>query len=241
MRWERGLISQVEPTAPFRVKVQLPSDGIETGWLPVCHPFTMGPMAWFPLKVGTQVGLVLDEHAEDGMVFGACYSKSDPPPVQDPRQFYLEFEDGGSLAWDPATSAISVAGMGEVAITAAGKIKAHSMDGLDFRGSGPVNLEALDEMTVTASGRLTVEAYDGVVINAYDTCVITAQVSVMVAAPTITLMAATAVNVQAPQLSFIGAMSLTGNLSVLGNISNTGTNPAHHTHPVSGAVAQAVP
>ncbi len=241
MNWARGIISRVEDAAPFRVKVWLPEDGIESAWLPVLHPATLGPRVWMPLRAGSQVALLLDEHGEDGLVLGACYGTADPPPVANPAALHLELPDGGSVSWDPETSAIAVAGMGDVTLSAAGRIAARGLQGLSFVGAGPVDLQALEDMTVKASGRLTLEAYDGVRVNAYDACEVVAAVSVLVQAASIALDASAAVTVAAPQTTFKGAVKVLGNLEATGDLMVAGRTPAHHTHPVSGSTAAEVP
>jgi len=43
------------------------------------------------------------------------------------------------------------------------------------------------------------------------------------------------------KLKLTGDMEQTGNQNVVGNVVSSGTNSAHHSHPVSGTVALPVP
>jgi phage baseplate assembly protein V len=81
--------------ATARVKVSFPDDdGLLSDWLPVVQPMALGGRCYALPRKGSQVVVLLDEHAEDGVVVGAIYSQADAPPVADPGVIHLELEDG---------------------------------------------------------------------------------------------------------------------------------------------------
>lgn len=149
-RW--GLISQVGDGAQRgRVRVVFQEDGIESAWLPVLSPFTLGARAMRLPRKGSLVAVLLDEHAEDGAVIGAAFNRQDPPPSGGPLVDVVEYDDGTRLEYDPEAHRLKASLRGGFEIQADGE---GSLD-----AGGPVRVKAPAvsiQADVTVEGNLTV-------------------------------------------------------------------------------------
>lgn len=191
-----------------------PSEGIESPWMPVMQGFALGAKAYRMPRIGTLVGCMMDEDWETGMVMGARYNTQDTPPDVPDKNDYLEYEDGTTISYDPETHQLTALAMGPVDLMAIGKIRAQSMEGLEFSGAGPVTVDAADDMQLSASGKVTISAYAGVTINAYGGATIVSDGEVSVTAPTLTLNGS---------LTLTGSFTHTGSYTQTGNSTHVGT------------------
>ena len=233
MSWRKAIVQTQDPDG-MRVQLLGPEDGW-TAWCPVAVPWP--GVCWLP-SVGSQVAVLLDEQGEAGVVLGALYSDREPPPPgQAAGRVHLEFQDGSSVTFDPEKG-LSVASQGGCEVAAIGPVTVSSQDRATV--SAPeVILDALEVCRVTASGP--------VVIDAHGPCTVQSAESVDVTSPVVAVTATESLGLTAPAIALNGPLQVTGvasfsaNVSVGGNLAVVGTNPAHHTHPVSGTVAQVVP
>lgn len=109
---------------PGFVRVQLPDfDNIKTSWLPVSHDKSQDDKSCYTLDIGEQVGVLLDQRGEDGMVVGAIYSEADASPTADNNVWIKQFKDGCTIEYNRETHVLKVSGLKEVTIEAADTIK----------------------------------------------------------------------------------------------------------------------
>jgi phage baseplate assembly protein V len=162
--WKRGLVKEVDPKG--LVKVSLPDeDGLTTDWLPVAVPFALGARAYWLPRVGSQVVLLLDENAEDGVVLGALYSKADPAPVQQERLLYIETEDGTKISVDPDASLVTVDTPGKILAKAGGTITAQAQGNVSVSSQADVDVSAQGHVNTT-SATATVKASTKITLDA---------------------------------------------------------------------------
>lgn len=196
------------------VNTDEPSQGTESCWLAVMQGFTMGAKAFRMPRMGTLVGCMMDQDEETGMILGARYNTQDTAPAVPDQTDYLEFEDGTTISYDPEAHQLTAQVMGAVDLRAIGKIRAQSMEGLEFSGAGPVTIDAADDMQLSASGKVTLSAYAGVVINAYGGATVLSDGTVSITAPTVEMTAA---------FTLIGSFTHVGDTTATGNETRTGT------------------
>jgi phage baseplate assembly protein V len=95
----------------YTAKVQFPEwDGMVSGWLPVAQLATLGAKVWIMPRVGAQVGVLIDEHGEDGIILGGIYSGADPAPECAALAFHIELEDGTALTLEAGKATIVTPG-----------------------------------------------------------------------------------------------------------------------------------
>lgn len=106
--YDRGIVREVDAKA-HRARVELPARGVTTGWLDVLAGATHVDKHVRLPRVGTQVAVLLDEHAEAGCVLGAVYSSADPTPADTrPELERLAWGDGGLVEYDRETHVLRV-------------------------------------------------------------------------------------------------------------------------------------
>jgi phage baseplate assembly protein V len=81
-----------------------------SGWLPVAQLATLGAKVWFMPRVGAQVGVLIDEHGEDGIILGGIYSGADPAPSCAAGAFHVELEDGTTLTLEAGKATLTTPG-----------------------------------------------------------------------------------------------------------------------------------
>lgn len=114
---------QFAPLGKARVRLSDKSPGILTKPLQVVMPFAGVDKAYFMPKVGDPVCVLLDEHAEDGVILGSLYTKQTTPPVDTSDKHHILWDDGCAIEYDKANHRLSVdIPQGELA--------------LDLRGNG---------------------------------------------------------------------------------------------------------
>lgn len=97
-----GFISEIEPSTG-RVRVKFPEDeNFVTAPLPVIFPATTGDEYFILPDVNTQVAVMLDGHAEDGVVLGAVYNSNKKPSQGAADKMYIKFKDGTTMVYDRA-------------------------------------------------------------------------------------------------------------------------------------------
>ena len=146
--WERGLVEDIKG---HKVRVRIPDlDNFLTDWLPVAQALTMGARLWLMPRQGAQVGVLLDDNAEDGMVICGRYSDSDPAPDRDPLVIYLETEDGTMVEIDPTAKTVKLDAAGDVLVTAKGKV--------EITAGGTMSLKAAGEVTIESGAHIKLKA-----------------------------------------------------------------------------------
>lgn len=110
-----GAVTQVDETKG-RVKVQLPDLGIESWWLQILVRRSSSDKHVDWLDIGDTVAVLLDERGEAGVVLGAIYSDSNPPPIADIDTWYRLFEGGGSIKYERAIGTLTIEGMEQITI-----------------------------------------------------------------------------------------------------------------------------
>ncbi len=237
--WCRAIVQATDPGG-MRVQVVGPEDGW-TAWCSVTVPWP--GVCWLP-PVGAQVAVLLDELGESGVVLGSLYSQRDPaPPGQADGRLHVAFPDGSTVEFDSA-SGLRVAAQGGCEVAAVGPVRVNSSDRVTV--SAP-------ELAISATESCRIEASGPVTVLAHGACEVRGAERVTVEAPAVSVTAVASLDLSAPAITLRGTVSIQGpvnvqgiasfsaNVSVGGNLAVVGTTPAHHTHPVSGGVAQAVP
>jgi phage baseplate assembly protein V len=102
-----GFISEIEPTTG-KVRVTFPEDDLVTAPLPVIFPATTGDEYFVLPDENTQVAVLMDANAEDGVVLGAIYSKDKKPSQGAADKAYVKFKDGTVIMYDRATHKYTV-------------------------------------------------------------------------------------------------------------------------------------
>lgn len=91
MNLKVGIITQYKNGT---ARVFFDEDNLTTQFLPISYPFTNGNKACWPLKVKTQVWVVMDENCEDGLILGASYNEVDALPSNASNDIVaIEIED----------------------------------------------------------------------------------------------------------------------------------------------------
>ncbi len=102
--YRRAIVSAVDP-ATARVRVSFPdADNMESYWLEVMQPRTLadGDRAYWLPDEGEAVVVLMDENDEAGVVLGAIYSSTDPPPVASRDKRHVTYKDGATVEYDRA-------------------------------------------------------------------------------------------------------------------------------------------
>lgn len=64
-----------------QARVYFEKDNIQTDWLQICYPFSVGNSMVYPLANNTQVHCIMDEFCEEGCIIGASYNTADATPA----------------------------------------------------------------------------------------------------------------------------------------------------------------
>ncbi|HAT1684422.1 TPA: phage baseplate assembly protein V [Klebsiella oxytoca] len=108
--FETGTVSDIDEKN-VRVRVRLPGkDNLRTWWLDVLQHNTQNNKDYWLPDIGEQVRLLLDEHAEDGVVLGSTYSTQDRPAIADRNKRRTDFADGTFVEYDRKNSAMTIGG-----------------------------------------------------------------------------------------------------------------------------------
>lgn len=103
--------------ATVRAVVTLEDLGIDTYELSILQPRTSLDQAVDQLDVGDRVAVLLDEKGEQGVILGAIYTDSNPPPAIASRDIYFRrFQDGTEISYDRSTSKLDINCVGEVTV-----------------------------------------------------------------------------------------------------------------------------
>lgn len=140
-----GTISKIDADKCL-AKVSFKEDGIETAWIPLLQKNTKDTKHFHMFSIDEHVACMMDEHAENGVILGAIYSKNqNPGDVKGADIEGVQFSDGTKVSYNKATSELTVDCSGKVIIncteatvTASSKV-------------------TLDTPTVELSGDLTVQ------------------------------------------------------------------------------------
>jgi phage baseplate assembly protein gpV len=99
-RLRRGKVVDRRPGA---VRVELADrDGMVSHWLRLLAPLATGDAVQMTPPLGTPVEVLTDERGEAGVVLGAAYSDSNPPPLSNLEQILLTLAAGVTLLIDRA-------------------------------------------------------------------------------------------------------------------------------------------
>lgn len=136
-----GIVHSVdEQTA--RVRVQFPNlDNLVSAWLPVLQEFCVGNQGYRLPDVASQVVCLMDANYEAGVVLGAIYSDSDPPPVTDANLYYRRFLDGTVLQYDRAGHKLLADVQGEIEVKATGDCNAEIQGKTVLKSMGTIELD----------------------------------------------------------------------------------------------------
>lgn len=94
-----GTISNID-AAKGLVRVKFEEDGIVSGWIPLSFPKTLKDKYYSMPDVNEHVACVMDEHAENGVVVGAVYSKNTNPSITDANKTGVKYENGDEFTFD---------------------------------------------------------------------------------------------------------------------------------------------
>lgn len=101
-----GTITEVKPEKGL-AKVQFAEDGITSYWLPIVQDNTLGDKNYRSMKVNEHVACLMDEHAENGVVVGAIYNKTDTPAYSG-EKVGVKFEDGTEVVYDKGAGTYTI-------------------------------------------------------------------------------------------------------------------------------------
>lgn len=103
-----GTISKVDADKCL-AKVSFKEDGIETDWLPILQRNTQDTKHFHMFSVGEHVACTMDEHAENGVIMGAIYSKNENPgDVKGDGFEGVQFSDGTKVSYNTGTSELKI-------------------------------------------------------------------------------------------------------------------------------------
>ncbi|NOU49978.1 phage baseplate assembly protein V [Pseudoalteromonas sp. JBTF-M23] len=97
-----GEVVDLDPVG-HRVKLVLPGhDNVQTDWLPVISRRALGVQIYTIPKMGEQCWALFVPFSgmERGVVLGATYNDTDTPPIDNPAQTWMQFEDGTTFHYD---------------------------------------------------------------------------------------------------------------------------------------------
>jgi uncharacterized protein involved in type VI secretion and phage assembly len=195
-----GLITSYDP-ANFSVRVQLQSEQILTGWLPLCSPWIGNGWGMFAAPtVGDMVAVhFFNGDLEAGFVEGRLYNDIDRPLSVPSGEFWLvhatgsfaKLTDAGQiLLQDKAGSLVNLNGDGTITVSCPGNASVSV--------GGNLSASVTGNMTATISGAATA--------NVSGNLAVTAAAASITAPTTIT-----------------GATTINGNVTVNGNLGASGT------------------
>ena len=128
-----GLVEEIDPNKAL-VKVNLPDLEMVTHWLRLLFPVTQEDKEYQMPSVGTQVCVIMDPTATDGVVLGATYSDVDKPPVKDPKKWHKRFSDGTYLEYDKRSHTLTADVKGKVDLKATDKITVKGQQAVEAEG-----------------------------------------------------------------------------------------------------------
>lgn len=97
-----GTITETDPNKGL-ARVSFPEEGIVSGWLPVIQSGTLKNKSFHTFDVSEHVACLMDENAENGVIVGAIYSKSETPgAVNGADKVGVAFESGDYIEYDRA-------------------------------------------------------------------------------------------------------------------------------------------
>lgn len=117
-----GVIVETD-LAAGRCRVQ--TGGITTGWLQWLTQRAGRSRSWWAPSVGEQVMLLaVGGELETAFILPGIFSDAHPAPSASADGWQVTFPDGATLAYEPDTGALQVAGIKTADVTAAGSITA---------------------------------------------------------------------------------------------------------------------
>lgn len=103
-----GFVSGIEPELG-KVRVRFPEDdNLVTQPLPIIFPATTGDEYFVLPDEGTQVAVLMDQNAEDGVVLGAIYNSDRKPSQGAADKTYVKFKDGTLIVYNRADHTYTV-------------------------------------------------------------------------------------------------------------------------------------
>ena len=115
-----GKISEVDNDKGL-FRVSFPEDKIVSPWMSGVVPNTKETKYSSPYDINEHVVCLMDDHGDRGVILGAIYSKASQPTIVGGKHG-VEFSDGTTVEFDPATGKLTIDAQGEVAISAAPKV-----------------------------------------------------------------------------------------------------------------------
>lgn len=117
-----GTISEVKPEKGL-ARVRFAEDDIVSDWLPITQANTLGDKAYRSMKVDEHVACLMDEHAENGVIIGAIYNKTDTPAYSG-EKCGVKFEDGTEVIYDKGAKIYTInVGSGKVIINSSSNVE----------------------------------------------------------------------------------------------------------------------
>lgn len=122
-RYLVGIVTEIDPKL-CRARVKYPElDGLVSPMMPVGVRKSLKDKDYWMPDPGDQVGTLLDETAESGVILCAIYSEADMPPIDDPDKFHRRFGDGTVIEYDRKAHRLKVECVGDIEIEATGDVK----------------------------------------------------------------------------------------------------------------------
>lgn len=133
-----------------RVKVRVDDLKITSPWLNVLVPNNTENKVWWMPDIGDRGVGFLDEEGQSGEWLGAFYSDRDPPPINDPDKYRVEFSDGTAIEFDRKTSTlfIDIAEGEDISLEVRGAKKGKIL----FKGD--LTIECEKKLTIAAKEQL---------------------------------------------------------------------------------------
>jgi phage baseplate assembly protein V len=155
-------IVQAQDVPNCRVRVIFPDrNQMVSWWLPIIRQGTQNDKDYWIPDIGEQVVCLMDEHDEDGAVFGSIFSSADTTPsgaTGDTR--ILAPKDGAVFSYNRATHALNVSlpNGGTVTVTANGAT-------IEIDSSGVIHLISAGDIPLVTSSHS--DSVNGI-INTYN-------------------------------------------------------------------------
>lgn len=193
-----GLISELDASRGM-ARVNFNDDGIVSDWLPILVPKAMEDSFSILPDINEHVACLMDEHAENGVILGAMYSKDVKPNGGNKDKWRARFKDGTVIEYDRSAHKLFADVKGQVEVKAQGAVKVDGQSTVDVKATGAVKVETATTATVKA-------------------------VAVTLDAPAVTVTGVLTVAQLAvsPGPGGTGNMAITGDIAVTGKLTTTG-------------------
>lgn len=137
------VLGKVEEADYSAARLRVRSGDLLSGWLPWITTRAGGDSTWWAPEVGEQV-LLLSPSGDpaQGVVLGAVYQDSHPPPAAAKSVHRTTYDDGTVVEYDRAASRLAVSCVGEITIETGADITVTS--------AAKITVVSASEVAVTA-------------------------------------------------------------------------------------------